>query len=233
MTEEEMNALNGVNPENNSKNLHFIKRAPGDTRPQGEFFAEYILSGPATASSLIDKFSTFSGEVSLGNIAGEVQRLMDEFRNGETKGIEGILIGQIVSLNAMFADFAQKAKYCTHLDRTETNMRLAFKAQNLCRATLETLANIKKPRQTVITNQANISNGPQQVNNTINQGSDADLNILETEQNILLKHDNTRGECMVGGAQGSTIGDDKTVAAVGKINRPPNNGRKSKSSKKC
>ena len=43
-------------------------------------------------------------------------------------------------------------------------MRLALKAQAQCRATIETLAAMKNP-PVVIARQANISNGPQQVNN--------------------------------------------------------------------
>ena len=45
-------------------------------------------------------------------------------------------------------------------------MRLALKAQSNCRATAETVAFIRNPR-TVFANQANISNGPQQVNDAI------------------------------------------------------------------
>ena len=44
-------------------------------------------------------------------------------------------------------------------------MRLALKAQGQCRATLETLATIKNP-PVVFARQANIAQGPQQVNNT-------------------------------------------------------------------
>jgi hypothetical protein len=43
-------------------------------------------------------------------------------------------------------------------------MRVALKAQNQCRMTLETLATVTNPR-VVYAKQANIANGPQQVNN--------------------------------------------------------------------
>ena len=46
----------------------------------------------------------------------------------------------------------------------ETYMRMALKAQSQCRATLKTLANIKNP-PVVFARQANIAQGPQQVNN--------------------------------------------------------------------
>jgi hypothetical protein len=44
---------------------------------------------------------------------------------------------------------------------------MALRAQSQCRATLETLATVKNP-PVVFAKQANIANGPQQVNNTLN-----------------------------------------------------------------
>jgi len=44
-------------------------------------------------------------------------------------------------------------------------LRLALKAQSQARTTVETLAEIKNPRAVAFVRQANIANGPQQVNN--------------------------------------------------------------------
>ena len=60
-------------------------------------------------------------------------------------------------------------EYVDHLDRY---MRLALKAQGQCRATLETLATIKNP-PVVFARQANIAQGPQQVNNVVSVSRDA------------------------------------------------------------
>ena len=46
---------------------------------------------------------------------------------------------------------------------SEAYMRMALKAQSQCRATVETLATIKNP-PVVFARQANIAQGPQQVN---------------------------------------------------------------------
>jgi hypothetical protein len=48
----------------------------------------------------------------------------------------------------------------------DANMRIALRAQSQCRATLETLAAIKNP-PIVYARQANITSGPQQVNNGV------------------------------------------------------------------
>ncbi len=247
MKEEEMNALERVEMERIKlgivvpeeveleslpKHLHIIKKAPGDERSSGARAAEYVLSGPGNAASVLKKFNPI-GDIPPCDMVGEIHRQMDEFHSGETKGIEGILIGQAVALNAIFADMARQSSDSKDSEKTEAYMRMALKAQSQSRATIETLANIKNPRQTVITNQANISNGPQQVNNTLHRGSDADSNTskkIKIEQNKLLKHDKAKGKCMVGRAKGTAIGDDTKVEAVGEINRPANRRRKGKSS---
>ena len=51
-----------------------------------------------------------------------------------------------------------------YLPATETYLRLALKAQSQCRATLETLAAIKNP-PIIFAEQANVTTGPQQINN--------------------------------------------------------------------
>lgn len=51
----------------------------------------------------------------------------------------------------------------TLVDQKDRFMRLGLKAQDQCRHTLETLAVMKNPP--VFARQANIANGPQQVNN--------------------------------------------------------------------
>ena len=118
----------------------------------------------------------------------------------------------------------------------ETFMRFALKAQNQCRSTLDTLAQIKHPRQTVITKQANISNGHQQVNNTLHQGGEQQLLNLknsEIEQNKLLKHEQEKGERLDSGKTGEAGGSDPAVAAVDKVNRGKNRGREGESGAEC
>ena len=51
-----------------------------------------------------------------------------------------------------------------YIEASEKYMKLELKAQAQCRATIETLAAIKNP-PVVFAKQANIANGPQQVNN--------------------------------------------------------------------
>jgi len=94
-------------------------------------------------------------------------------------------------------------------------MRLAFKAQAQCRATLETLAVLKNPP--VFTRQANIA-AQQVVNNgTMVTGSRAGNS--EDAQNKLLE---AHGERLDGGEAGQAGEGRPTLAAVGVLNRAAN-----------
>jgi hypothetical protein len=65
-------------------------------------------------------------------------------------------------------------------------MRLALKAQSQCRATLETLATVKNP-PVLFAKQANIANGPQQVNNGTPAPGPAPAGKVETISNELME----------------------------------------------
>lgn len=109
-----------------------------------------------------------------------------------------------------------------YIQAAETYMRLALKAQAQCRATLETFANIKNP-PVVYARQANIANGPQQVNNGVgtshasNQSSPPN-ELLEAEH----------GKRLEPGTAGATIGGDPALEAVGAIDGTTNGGRENK-----
>ena len=94
-------------------------------------------------------------------------------------------------------------------------LRLALKAQGQCRATLETLATIKNP-PTVFARQANIANGPQQVNNGV---SFARTGNSQSEPNELLE---AHGERLDIPAASTTGAGDQALASVGARNRSTN-----------
>ena len=82
---------------------------------------------------------------------------------------EAMLMAQSAALNAIFTELARRAalNMGEYLQAAETYLRLALKAQAQCRATLQTLAEIKNPHPVAFVKQANIANGPQQVNNRV------------------------------------------------------------------
>lgn len=86
-------------------------------------------------------------------------------KNGDLRQLEGMLTAQTVALNAIFVNFAMRGAKAAGQDYMERCMRLALRAQNQSRATVETLAVVKNPNTPIFAKQANIAHGPQQVNN--------------------------------------------------------------------
>lgn len=110
-------------------------------------------------------YAGFSKEmVSVTDIDTELRANGDAVVAGDLGRVERMLIGQAITLDTIFANLAERASRQEHLKNMETYMRLAMKAQAQCRATAEALALLKNPQPYI--RQANIAQGPQQVNNS-------------------------------------------------------------------
>ena len=83
-----------------------------------------------------------------------------------------------------------RANLGEHLEVTDRYLRLGFRAQAQCSATIERLFLMKNPTGAVFAKQANIAHGPQQVNNTLHAGpsplADPRAQESETAPNKLL-----------------------------------------------
>jgi len=94
---------------------------------------------------------------------------------------EAMLMNQATALQSLFARMAERATGAEYMPNFEIFMRVALKAQSQCRATLETLAAIKNP-PIVYAKQANVTTGPQQVNNVTHTGRKQNQSIELLEQ---------------------------------------------------
>ena len=109
-------------------------------------------------------------------------------------------------------------------------MRLALKAQGQCRATVETLAAMKNP-PVVFAKQANISSGPQQVNNGVVSPPSGEQKLPpahgenKTEQTKLLDGVTNGSTYMDAGTAGTTGRSDKALEPVEVINRAKKQSR--------
>lgn len=101
---------------------------------------------------------------------------------GDLSQAEGMLMNQATALQTLFSRLAERAMCAEHIAPFEANMRMALRAQSQCRATLETLAAIKNP-PIVYARQANVTTGPQQINNGTAAPSQAQE--IKTEQSQL------------------------------------------------
>lgn len=74
---------------------------------------------------------------------------------------------QAHTLDTMFNELARRSWTNVdggYIEAGERYMRLALKAQSQCCTTIETLSEMKNPKPVAFVRQANIANGPQQVN---------------------------------------------------------------------
>lgn len=134
-----------------------------------EFYARYAIRPSANAAGIVGKYGKFLLGDNLGQdeLVESLSQAMTDINNGDMKRVENMLLGQAMALQTMFTNLAIRAdSQDGRLDNIESLMRMALRAQNQCRMTLETLANIKNP-PVVYARQANISQGHQQVNNGV------------------------------------------------------------------
>lgn len=149
----------------------------------------------------------------LRDQAGAVQ-------GGNMTHAEAMLTNQATALQSLFARLVERGMCQTTIPILESFMKLALRAQNQCRATLETLATIKNP-PVVYARQANFANGPQQINN----GKEAPrAREDKIEQNQLLEA--IPNERMDLRAKETAGGTNQELATVGKIDRATDRERK-------
>lgn len=177
------------------------------------------LFGGAALSTTFTK-GTFGATDLTATYEGLIDRAK-AIRGNKLGSAEDMLTAQAAALNAMFLELARRsgANMGEYIQAAETYMRLALKAQAQCRATLETLATIKNP-PVVYARQANIANGPQQVNN----GAASRARDPASPPNELLETDH--GKRLEPGTAGAAISGDTALEAVGAIDGAADGGRK-------
>jgi hypothetical protein len=198
---------------------------PGGTDADFAVALARTLSKPeTTAASVIENWQKDTHDVNA--LAAELGKQVEAVNAGDLRRAEGLLIAQAHTLDNIFANLARRATNQEYLKQWEAYMRMAMKAQNQCRMTLETLANIKNP-PVVFARQANINNGGHQ---QVNNGDAAPMpeqpsHAAETaiEPSNLLEAPN--GERMDFGTKGNASRAHPRMATVGAIKRTKDRGR--------
>lgn len=107
----------------------------------------------------------FGKEIDLAKLVEGLRSKAKTVSGGDMRPLEEMLYGQATTLQGMFTNLSRRAANQEYLKQFQAYMTLALKAQAQCRATLQALAEIKNPRPVQFVGQANIAQGPQQVNN--------------------------------------------------------------------
>lgn len=172
MTEKRTNKARKTQPlkatvpcDTKANTLNMVEQ-PGKSRERS--MAELAVSSIMANANTSRKFAngTF-GVIDLTESIAVMYEKAEKLKAGDLTEVEVTLMAQAVTLDTIFNELARRAalNMGEYLNATETYLRLALKAQGQCRATLETLAEIKNPRQVAFVKQANIAHGHQQVNN--------------------------------------------------------------------
>lgn len=176
--------------------------------------AKVTLLPSANAAAVIAEYAKPFGEQDLCALVDELRPHMNDVNDGNLQHCEAMLVGQAHALQSIFVNLARRAANQEYLKQYETYLRLALKAQNQSRMTLETLAAIKNP-PLVFAKQANINqgNGNQQVNNgTPAPASHAGKNINQQNELLEVQHGS---ETVDNRTASATIGKNPAMATVG------------------
>jgi hypothetical protein len=176
--------------------------------------AKAALRPSVNAAAIMCEYGKPIGAHDVNALIDSLLEAIDDLKTGNMERCENMLMAQAYALQTIFMNFSRRALTQDYQHNLEAFFRMGLKAQNQCRMTLETLATIKNP-PIVYARQANVTTGPQQVNNGIPAPSRA--REIETEQTQLSKEKHellpdTR-------TSGNAGGIDKEMETLGKIDR--------------
>lgn len=132
-------------------------------RTEEQKLANIALSPEFKAAVTSKAYAPAIGEQDLAAVLERLGEISSRVVSGETKDVESMLAAQALTLDSIFHKLALQAeRNIGHYPKAvDTYLRLALKAQSQCRATVETLAVMKSPRQYI--NQTNVA-GAMQIN---------------------------------------------------------------------
>lgn len=159
-----------------------------------------------------------SDQQDLTSVVDELAAQAANVGGGNLGRPEAVLVAQMHVLDAMFNNLAisaKRAKASQDGGRAfELLFRLAMKAQSQCRATVETLADIKNPRPVAFVRQANLAAGHMQVNN----GDTSRAREIQRSPNELLEGER-HAERLDGPKAGEAGASHTALASVVPIDR--------------
>ena len=174
------------------------------------------VSASDNAAITISEYGDVFGKQNLAMLTQALTGSMQAVVGGDLSECEKMLYGQAAALQAIFTNLALQATAQNNVGHYEMYLRLAFKAQSQCRATIETLAAIKNPPNVAFVKQANIGQAVQ-----VNNGHAREV---ENPPNKLLEAG--YGDGLEFGTTASPIGTNPEREAVGVIDGPAYSRRK-------
>jgi hypothetical protein len=186
--------------------------------PVAKALARELTRPEVRAAQLLHTF-TDGADDDLDALVREMAEQSAKVQAGDLSRCEAILTSQVHTLDALFHRLLTRCaqNMGTHIESMDIYLRLALRVQAQTRSSIETLGMLHNPT-VFVKGQANISKGPQQVNNHGSGRARARSKILAGELSNEL-HPNT-------GTPPFAIGNDSTMAPMGTVNRSANTARK-------
>ncbi len=187
--------------------------------------ARVLTSGTSGAALVARYFPTLNDNVGVQAIADQISKDAKAVADGDMSNLEHLLLGQAVALHAMFLDLASRAKGQDQLQRQLMQTTLALKCAAQSRQAVTALAELRMPKMAVFARQANVTTGPQLVNNGVADDQPARAprargKIPPSGQTELLERSD--GQWMDTRAKGDTGQADSHMEAVESVNRTKN-----------
>lgn len=179
----------------NKSQLRTEKDLKAEKKALSVFANHAVATNGIVATIFLSK--TMGVSLDLQEMVAQMDQQTEAIKKARGGQTESILYSQALTLNAIFLEMARRAalNMNEHIHATEAYMRMALRAQNQVRLTLETINNIKNP-PVVIAKQANIASGPQQVNNVFTpQMLNEQIQLSEVPHEL---HQNARASCTQG-----------------------------------
>ena len=164
--------------------------------------ANIALAPEFKAAVTAQAYAPLIGETDLASVLKRLGEMSTSSVKDSARDIEYMLTSQAIALDSIFNRLAIQAHASIgkHPKVVDTYLRLALKAQSQCRATAETLANLKSPRQYI--SQTNVATALQ-------------VNIERDAHHVDAR------------TKGSHAASDSTTEALGGVNRATNARRES------
>jgi hypothetical protein len=193
----------------------------GDPADSLRLTAQLAVTPSLQAASTIRRWSHAVGDLDVSSLIAELRQQAATVSNGDLHRLEAQLAIQAHTLDTIFNELARRAalNIGEYIEAADRYLRLALRAQSQCRATIETLAEMKNPKPVAFVRQANFANGPQQVNNAgAADGEPARAENAEFQQDKLLEVHNVQR--LDGEATRATATTDPQLETVGAVARP-------------
>lgn len=117
----------------------------------------------------------------ISTIASEMSDSFSKVKKGNLVEVEAMLLSQAQTLNIFFHQCLSRVADTKFLNQIQVMSDLALRAQNNCRKTLATLAEMKSPKRATFIKQQNNAIGNQQINNSENLKNPANEVLCEVQ----------------------------------------------------